>query len=229
MFVCIEMPSNSSRALIPLTSIRSSGEDILMDTITDITTDTLRVAHIYKSFHSALLVLKLHTHLYMSNQSAEVKSAVASYLSILRRTEHNLSSFKRLSPNIKLIAVEGLQKSGKTTLVHTLVSRLRHRYRTLPSPVELDNTEGYFNTTPDPVRHAYSYLRNYIAMNQIFEDYLTNPQDDRYYFIDTFYHHTLTSTIMSQVELPDDNVAVPPSAYSWPLDLPIPNMVSVFE
>ena len=205
-------------------------EDTLMDAIADITADTMRISHIYKSFHSALFVLKLHVHLYLpSNISPSLRLDIDNYILLLHRIENNISSVHKILPKIKLIAIEGLRKSGKTSLCHEIVQRLPNRYRTLPCPEELEAAEEYFSSAPDPVSAAFAYIRNYVLVNQIYEDYDSNPLDNRHYFIDAYYHGTCTSIIMSQVDNPEDEVIVSAAAYEWPMDLPVPHMVRLIH
>lgn len=198
-----------------------------MDAITDITSDTMHIAYVYKSFHSALFVLKLHTHLYMPDSLSESqKTSINNYLALLERVETNITSIHKLTNKIKLIAIEGLKRSGKSSLIKLLVTKLPSRYRYLPIPSEVEETEEYFMSSAEPVARAFAVIRNYIAVYQIYEDNELNPLENRHYFIESFYHSTITSTIMSQVDNPEDSAIVPPAAYEWPIDLPIPHIVS---
>jgi thymidylate kinase len=196
------------------------------ETLTGITADSMGVAHLYKSLQAASITLKLYVRLlpdtYLSEQE---KIALQDFLKLLLRVEQNLSSTHRMISKVKTIVIEGLKRSGKTKLINTIVPKLPSRYRAVVVPKEFEDVEELFAAAPESIAKAFACLRNYIIMNQIYEDYEANPLDDRHYFIDGFYHSTCVSTIMSQADAPDDQTLVSSVAYEWPLDLPIPNMV----
>ena len=193
--------------------------------ISDSTLGGNGVRNVYKSFQSAAFVLRLFQSIHLTQNEHE------SFYQLLNEIESRINLFKTISNTSKLIVVEGLNGSGKTTLVKDLtIKSSKYKHVELSSIVL--NVSEVFQSHDSCYLNAYNYILNYFLMNEILKDidlhsgttnYENNPD---YYFIDSFYHSTLVTTIMSQID-DVDSKDMSNSVFDWPIDLPVPNMVSV--
>jgi len=216
--------SNNIQDIDSLNDNRDRDNDIniksTLDTVVDCINTSYGIKYMYKSFESAALVLRLYRKL-NSNKFDEVNDKISRFYDLIDTIERKPKYTIDLSN--RLISIEGLQGCGKTTLINKLLSR-SSQYRTIYQPQEVFDVEELFNDACDSVVHAFAVMKNYILIDAIKQEVSDNPSDSYYYLLDTFYHHTCISTIMSQVSNSQDPI-IAPAAFDWPTDIPIPKLV----
>ncbi|XP_047638663.1 UMP-CMP kinase 2, mitochondrial [Phacochoerus africanus] len=119
-----------------------------------------------------------------------------------------------------VIAIEGLDATGKTTVTQSVSDSLKAVLLKSP-PACISQWRKIFDDEPTIIRRAFYSLGNYIVASEIAKESTKSPV-----IIDRYWHSTATYTIASEVSgglqhLPPTHHPI----YQWPRDLLKPNLV----
>jgi hypothetical protein len=113
-----------------------------------------------------------------------------------------------------VLSVEGLEFSGKSTLINNIYKRV--------SKVKVINRQEL----PDVIHNhsetaciAWEFLENYRIAMEIIDG------DDDVVLIEDYFHHFLTKYLRKFVKQEEDVNNVPYPSFAWPFDLPMPELV----
>jgi thymidylate kinase len=149
----------------------------------------------------------------------------------------------------RAVVVEGLDGTGKTTLVAALAAALgAHTART--PPASLAHLRPLFDAQPPAVARAFYTAGNYVAAQQVARDaadgrptvvrlrgtacagaaHAASSRPARCAAqVDRFYHSTAAYTLGAACADPAALAALPAAAFAWPADLPAPALVIVLR
>lgn len=131
-----------------------------------------------------------------------------------------LDKLEQLDPNPAsfgtkhVLGIEGLEHSGKSTLIESIKSKL-------PKAVVVKHQE-----IPDVIaRHSetasivWEFLENYRIAMEILES------EGEIFLVENYYHHFLTKYLQVAVNNDEDVNNIPYCSFAWPHDLPMPELV----
>lgn len=133
-----------------------------------------------------------------------------SFLDSLELSEIDTASFG----SKHVLGVEGLEFSGKTTLVESIGKRLPQS-----KIVTRREIPDIINHHSDTVRIAWDYLENYRIALEIIES------KEEIFLVENYFHFFLTKYLQNWATTEDDVNNFPYSSFSWPFDLPMPELV----
>lgn len=114
-----------------------------------------------------------------------------------------------------VLSVEGLEFSGKSTLINNIHKRVSKKVR-LINRQEL----------PDVIQHhsetaciAWEFLENYRIAMEILDG------DDEVVLVEDYYHYFQTKYLRKFVEQEEEVNNIPYPSFAWPFDLPMPELV----
>lgn len=180
-----------------------------------VSTSSHGVSHLYKSFQSCFIIIRVYLNLFLTPEQQK-HSTVIEFLDYIVEIERNGLIISKYQDKLRVIVIEGLSKSGKSLLIQKLIKK-SSKYRTVSLPDEYLNMIVFLNdifssrgnsnartvqgviSSLEPVQYAFQCLQNYILTDQIVQDYSVHMKENIHYFLDTFYHSTCVTTIMSQV------------------------------
>ena len=186
------------------------------------------VPSMVKSLEACLLILRIA-------QSADPRlnknhdvHRFFEFLSEVARSNNRVS--RQGFQGLKVLCIEGLPGSGKSTLVEGLVSRAG---AILIGPMlspSAATIRSIFSGSPEPVQIALSFALNYCTAHRIITEVAAAPdatrgRGDRLVVVDEFYHSVCARTVCTNVPSGVDLKSLPASAFEWPLDLPTPSLV----
>jgi hypothetical protein len=133
-----------------------------------------------------------------------------SFLDTLEQAEIDIASFG----SKHVLGVEGLEFSGRSTLVDSIVRRLPQSKIILRREVP-----DIINNHSETVCIAWDFLENYRIALEIIES------EEEIFLVENYFHFFLTKYLQSAAKTEDDVNNFPYSTFSWPYDLPIPELV----
>ncbi|KAJ1418456.1 hypothetical protein B484DRAFT_142362 [Ochromonadaceae sp. CCMP2298] len=223
---------NNIRALIPALPDARSGADaqaparvisngragptISREFLDSLSGDILNHHYGFRSLDSAALVLRTARQMDCRLQDNASVDAFFALLGEVTRAGLNASSFAGRS----VVAIEGLEGSGKSMVA----AHLRAGCSELGlfddhSNVVVNDVREVFLCMPELVSKAFVFATNYI----IAYDVLRSPHSA---FMVESYHHAICANNVCEKVLNEAGVnALNPSVFSWPFDLPQPELV----
>ena len=122
--------------------------------------------------------------------------------------------------------IEGLQSSGKTTLINRLKVITRGTAITSLSD-NLVEIRYIFSSldVPESVLSALDHTFNYFMAHRIVKHCINQPIG-HLVILEQYYHAICARTVCSNLPTDTDFKALDSSAFEWPIDLPIPHLVS---
>lgn len=170
----------------------------------------------FKSLDTAALTLRMCRSLRVDERMDE-NVKIDLFFQELKALQQNLSSLT-ISPDTKVLVIEGLSGCGKTTICNELIK--------IPGvsafgalPPFIHDVYDIFYSMPEPIARAFEYTINYFTVREI------SSKKPKIAVVDSFYHTTCSYPIISQFCTLEEIDNLPVSAFDWPLDLPKPNLV----
>ena len=209
-------------------SSRKDDKEIIHSALRDIKS-SYAVPSMVRSIDSAILILEIARQ---ADQQLLRNTDVDQFFNMLTdvaRGNNRIS--KQGFQGLKVLCIEGLPGSGKSTLVEGLVLRAGAIViGPLVSP-SVATIRNIFSESPEPVQTALSFALNYCTAHRIITEVAAAPDaarghGDRLVVVDEFYHSVCARTVCTNVNSGVDLKSLPASAFEWPLDLPTPSLVS---
>jgi thymidylate kinase len=157
------------------------------------------------------------------------------FFGLLSEIERNVCRLSRIGfQDMKVLCIEGLPGSGKTTLVKDLVDSVAPGVKFVEAmlPQEVQDVRHVFGYASSTVATAMAFVVNYCVAYQIIRVAEANTsssssssaREPTIVVVDQYYHAACARTVCSRVE-EGDLRSLPASAFEWPLDLPPPTLV----
>lgn len=135
------------------------------------------------------------------------------YMSFLDRIEN--ADFDTTSFASKhVLGVEGLEFSGKSTLIDGIAKRL-HQIKI----VKRHEIPDIIQRHSEIARIAWDYLENYRIAQEIMDT------QEEIILVENYYHHFLAKYLQTSAKSEEDVNNFRYAAFSWPHDLPMPELV----
>lgn len=173
---------------------------------------------VFKTLDSAALVLRLARALDSKLQTSVLDPFYAKLALIERAGMKGWQDFN----GTKVLVIEGLAGSGKSTLIQGLLGKRggspnQAPVATFTEEPEVLQAKHAFSRMPEPVVKAFEYASNYFTAFSI------RQCEHKVAIVERFYHaicaHTLCDEALGDLD------SMPSSAFAWPIDLPVPDLV----
>ena len=210
------------------TPSRKGNKEVIFSALRDIKS-SYAVPSMVRSIDSAILILEIARQ---ADQQLSSNTDVDKFFELLSEVARCNNRVSRQGfQGLKVLCIEGLPGSGKSTLVEGLVSRAG---AVLIGPMfspSAATIRSIFSGSPEPVQTALSFALNYCTAHRIITEVAAAPdatrgRGDRLVVVDEFYHSVCARTVCTNVSSGVDLKSLPASAFEWPLDLPTPSLVS---
>ena len=204
-------------------------------TVVNILTD-IRSFHgvpsLVRSIECAILILQMAR---LENAQLVGGQEIDEFFELLNEVAINSGRISRQGfGSLKVLCIEGLSGSGKSTVVDGLVKRAGAILVGPMPPAKLKKVTDLFSGSPEPVLTALRFALNYCTAYRIISDVAAaaptagKSSDNRLVVVNKFYHSVCARTVCTNVKNDVDLKSLPASAFEWPLDLPTPSLVSYY-
>ena len=201
---------------------------------------------LYKNLPSALTILRIAREQLEINNSSDERAVSEFY----ERIGHVERYFMDISSNLSLlktknrpfiIAVEGLDGCGKTSLVLNLAQALNNENENnhikgiavSTPPKSMSEVRDIFDKRGGPIARAFYMVSNYVLLYDITEEININNAKTTSYVVvvDRWYTSTCAYTIgyKNTVNGPETVDSLDSSLFAWPHDLPKPDLVVLLQ
>ena len=184
------------------------------------------VPSMVKSLDTALLILRIARS---ADPTLTFNPVINEFFQMMNEVAINSARISRQGfGDLKVLCIEGLLGSGKSSLVRGLVTRAGAAVvESFDSSLLLQIRE-LFSQSPEPVSTALEYALNYCTAYRIVTATATATASNggkQLVIVDEFYHSICARTVCMNVGSEVDLKSLPASAFEWPLDLPTPTLV----
>ena len=189
------------------------------------------IENLYPNFATAVAVLRVLRHsepkLAERYESSEELRAFYLRLNEIEKRLYTCSNAKRFHP--RLIAVEGLDGTGKSTIAAGLAAELKAQLVSTP-PKSMLTIRKFFDSIHGAASRAYYMLSNYVLADEM-QAKCDRAQEDLLFVTDRFYSSTCAYTIGTSLSSkPTNSVAKLPShLFCWPHDLLKPIVAIILQ
>lgn len=175
------------------------------------------VPSLLKSLNNAIDILKMAQKVYSNLNTPEVDNLFR-YLATLK-TNGNLHRKALLFSNIKVVSIEGLEGSGKSTLIDSLVAETGAITMDSLKGISVDVQKQFAaESVPEIVTAALALALNYYTIYQIIaRSAQIGVEGNKLFIIEEFNHSQIAHYISKNG--PTDLKKVPPKGFEWPNDL----------
>ena len=180
------------------------------------------VGLLFKNLESAGLVLRLIRSI--DSRLKEYDARIDAFYDMLLKIEQ--SGFAKSGfQNTKVLVIEGLSDSGKSTLATSLCNYREagivnpFKCSLASIPAEILAVKDVFYTMPEPVVKAFEFATCYFIAYKISTSGLPMVVVER------FYHAACVHTVCTDAGSGHDVETLPQPAFLWPSDLPVPDLV----
>ena len=188
------------------------------------------VPGLFTNFHSAATLLRMARSELKHELIDNGDVVVSSFYHLLDKVETYIMTKHPRSPSTAstkfIIEVEGLDGSGKTTLVNELTQALPNAFATKTPSKSLNEIRPLWDHRGGILARAFYMVSNYVLEYEI-----SNDSDHDIVVIDRWYASTCAYTIARPPKLDDNSIAndeqtpndimsnLPGEVYEWPQDL----------
>lgn len=195
-------------------------------------TSTLPIPGLFNNFFTAATLLRVaRSELpWKALLGVDGEAIVSNFYNLLQRVEESRNS-KDHSTNIEkfIVEVEGLDGSGKTSLVQSLAESLEGMAVKTPS-ASLSQIRPLWDHRGGILERAFYFISNYVLEYEI----QSGLMDAEVIIIDRWYASTLAYTVAYRPEEEDTSIAdfnkLPNNTFEWPSDLYLrPNLMLLLD
>jgi thymidylate kinase len=189
-----------------------------------------------KTLETCMMVLRIARNTDPLLANSPRLDAFFEYLAEVERNTWRLS--RGGFQDVKVLCVEGLPGSGKSTLAHDLAesastSSLGVRFVVATLPAEVTDVRQMFRNSSAAAAAALDFALNYCIAYGVVKgaeahtssSSSSSSREQIVVVVDEFYHAACARAVTSRAPADSDLRALPASAFEWPIDLPIPNLV----
>jgi len=180
------------------------------------------VPSLVKSLDSALLILRIAKSVDQRLCTPEIDE----FYEYLNEVERNSTLIRQGFVGLKVLCIEGLEGSGKSTLIDGLVTKTGAI--TTENNNSADVQKQFIDAkVPEIVATALAFALNYCCAYQIvmMATQAGTDMGNKLFIIKKFHHFVCSRTICDNVSTNTDLKSLPASAFVWPMDLPEPTLV----
>lgn len=185
---------------------------------------------LFPDLPTAANILRTALHKNQLDKSLQQENnSLTSFFSLLSLAQTTLSDAP--SPPPFIVAVEGLDGTGKTTLVKALASSL-HPYTTSATgtpPASIAGVRNVFDACGGIVSRAFYMASNYLMQREIRQQARLHPHT--VFIADRWYGSTCAYSVAwkNTTGHPDAVDALDQSVFSWPHDLDRPSLMLILQ
>ena len=190
------------------------------------------VPSLIRSIDCAILILQMAR---LENAQLVGSLEMDEFFELLNEVAINSGRISRQGfGSLKVLCIEGLSGSGKSTVVDGLVKRAGAILVGPMPSARLKKVTDLFIGSPEPVLTALRFALNYCTAYRIMTDVVAieptagHASGNRLVVVNKFYHSVCARTVCTNVKNDVDLKSLPASAFEWPLDLPTPSLVSCY-
>ena len=186
---------------------------------TEIMELSIKYKYGYRTLETAILILRLAR---IKDSRLQNNKKADNFFNLLSKIAQY--DFSKLSFTGKtVVAVEGLEGSGKSTVIHNIAKYTPDleviSAKTIPIVADMYEI---FQLLPQSVQRAYQHVINYIIAYHIIHS------NNTMFLIENYYHYVCAQNITDRTDSLDSIYELPNSVFDWPYDLPLPELVSKF-
>jgi thymidylate kinase len=183
------------------------------------------VPSLLKSLNNAIDILNITQKVYSKLNTPEMDNLFRCLATL--KTSGNLHRKALLFSNIKVVCIEGLKGSGKSTLIDSLVAETGAITMDSLKGISVDVQQQFAaESVPEIVTAALALALNYYTIYQIITRSAQIGVDGNKLFIIEEFNHSQIAHYISK-NGPRDLKGVSPKAFEWPSDLPF-NLLTIF-
>jgi thymidylate kinase len=191
---------------------------------------SMTIASLFTDFGTAASLLRVSRNELRLDLIENAQGIVDDFYDLLERVQEYLQDPIYTSTSKFLIEIEGLDGSGKTTLVERLAQELPYTYTIAtktPSKC-LSAIRPLWDHRGGPLARAFYTLSNYILEYEISTQM---EAEVAIVIIDRWYASTCAYTVASEIkDLDSTSTSIPSSVFQWPRDLRIrPNILLILD
>ena len=194
-----------------------------------------------KTLETCVMVLRIARNTDPLLANSPRLDAFFEYLAEVERNTWRLS--RGGFQDVKVLCVEGLSGSGKSTLAHDLAglstTSLGVRFVVATLPTEVADVQQVFRNSSAAAAAALDFALNYCIAYRVVKEAeayassssfsssssSSSTREQIVVVVDEFYHAACSRAVTTRAAADSDLRALPASAFEWPIDLPIPNLV----
>jgi hypothetical protein len=189
---------------------------ISQETIASLTSDSPGNEFCHRILDSATLILKVCRSLDHRLQGNYDVDIFFKSLAAIEQAGLNPRSFEGKT----VIVVEGLEGNGKTTIANKISESSRGVVVSANTIEPLNRVRHIFQSLPSPIEKAFDYVVNYFIAYEI-----ASNTKDHLFIVDQFHHAVCVRGICEKVPTAEEVQSVNKTAFEWPFDLPLPELV----
>jgi thymidylate kinase len=121
--------------------------------------------------------------------------------------------------NTTVIVFEGLQNSGKSSVMDSLTSG--NHGKACSFPTKALPVKEILSSHSQPVLMAFLYICNYFTAAEVMD----SAKDSTVVYLSDYFHYANVTSTCNMPLNEQDLQLLPSSAFEWPLDLPSPSLV----
>lgn len=183
------------------------------------------ISGFFTNFYSAATVLRVARQLQELDRTVALSpSSLDEFFSLLAKVEGELQAKSQKQPFV--VVVEGLDGSGKSTLVETLATSLENAKACATPTASLKDVRPVFDKRGGPVARAFYMVTNFILQHEI-----RNNEKHSIFVVDRWFSSTCAYSIAwKNTTGGNESIdALPSRLFQWPHDLTPPQLMILLD